>query len=528
MTARDSTRRPTVPEPLVPPARRPNILLVVDDQHQRDALGCAGRAGLRTPNLDRLAASGLRSTRAYGQPTCTPSRASLHTGRLPHAHGAYSVGVDLPDGNPSLPAHLSAAGYATRLIGKSHLSSWQGPDSPELQRGATARWGAHSGSYAGYDQVELSFGHGSWGASGHYRLWLYDKGCTDAEIAAMTRLRPAAGEGQVAAFDWDLPPELYDSSWATERAIAHMRELSDGDQPFFLSVNYQGPHHPFVAPRDADVDRPDVVPPAYVPGEHADKPPHYRAAREGRLREAGYVLDPGFPMPGQCHGQDFRAVDEEWARATLSRYHYAIEQIDACVGQLLDELDALGIADDTIVVFTSDHGELGGAHGLWMKGPFSYEESTAIPLLVRWPNGGIRGGRVDDGLVSLTDLAPTLLRAAGVEVPLRMDDGHDLLPQWRGERRVRESVVLEYLDDPRLLASATIVTDSWKLTAYLGGVYAGREDEVGELYDAGGGELVNLWDDEGSRKAKAEHLDALHRAVPPLSMWRVPPRVGGV
>jgi uncharacterized sulfatase len=233
-------------------------------------------------------------------------------------------------------------------------------------------------------------------------------------------------------------------------------------------------------------------------------------------------------MPGQNLGQDFRAVDETWARAALGRYHWAIEQIDGCVGRLLDELDVLGLADDTVVVFTSDHGELAGAHGLWMKGPFSYEETTAIPLLVRWPAGGIRGGRLDEGLVSITDLAPTLLSAAGVAVPTEMDDGQNLLPQWQDGLRVRESVVLEYLDDPRLLSAATVITDSWKLTRYLGGVYAGAEDRVGELYETGGRELVNLWDAPFARKAREQHEDALRAVVPPLRRWRLPERVGGV
>jgi uncharacterized sulfatase len=268
--------------------------------------------------------------------------------------------------------------------------------------------------------------------------------------------------------------------------------------------------------------------PRYLPGELADKPPHYAAAREGRLGESGFVIDPEFPMPGQNLGQDFRRVDDVWARASLARYSWAIGQIDSCVGTLLDALDGLGLADETLVIFTSDHGELGGAHGLWMKGPFSYDEATAIPLLVRWPRGGIEGGRVDDGLVSITDLAPTILAAAGVPAPPAMDDGLDVLAQWRGDRRVRESLVLEYLDDPRLLSSATILTESWKLTQYLGGVYAGREDEVGELYPHGEGEIENLWRDRSLRKVREDHVDALRRVVPPLAQWRLPPRVGGV
>jgi uncharacterized sulfatase len=505
--------------------RRPNVLVVMDDQHQRDALGVAGRPGLSTPHLDRLAADGLHVTRAYGQPTCTPSRASFLTGRLPHAHGAYSVGVDLPSANPMLPRLLGAAGYATRLVGKSHLASWGGPDSPEQMLGATARWRGRHGPYAGFDRVHLSFGHGCWGASGHYRLWLYEQGLTDADLHDLTRMRPVAGTGQVAAYDWDLPEELYDSTWATDTALAELRELAAGDAPFFLSVDYQGPHHPFLATRGADLRVDEVVVPQHVEGELDDKPLHYRAAREGRLEAEGFILDPELPMPGQNTGQDFRQVDDAWARQALARYHGMIEQIDGQVGRLLAELEALGLAEDTLVVFTSDHGELGGAHGLWMKGPFSYEETTAVPMLVRWPGGGISGGRTDPGLVSLTDLAPTVLAAAGVPAPASMDDGHDLLPQWRGERRVRDRVVVEYLDDPRVLGTATVVTDSWKLTQYLGGAYG---DGVGELYDTGGGEVRNLWDDPVARKAKAEHLDLLERDVPRLRDWRTPPRVGAV
>ncbi|RJK95385.1 sulfatase family protein [Vallicoccus soli] len=506
-------------------AGRPNVLLVVDDQHQRDALSCRGRAGLSTPHADALAAQGVLVERAHGQPTCTPSRASLHTGRLPHAHGAWSVGVDLPPGNPQLPHLLRGAGYATRLIGKAHLASWESERSPERQRGATERARLGALPYAGYERAELSFGHASWGVNGHYRLWLYEQGLTDADLHERTRLHPVAGHGQVAAYDWDLPAELYDSTWATERALAALEELADDDRPFFLAVNHQGPHHPFVAPRGADVDRPDVVVPRHLEGELDDKPEHYRAAREGRLREAGFVGS--LPMPGQNHGQDFREVDEAWARAALGRYHWAVEQIDAQLGRLLAGLDDLGLAEDTLVLFTSDHGELGGAHGLWMKGPFSYEEASGVPLLARWP-AGLPAGRVDPGLAGIADLAPTILSAAGVPVPPAMDGGLDLLPQWRGERTVRDHVVLEYLDDPLLLASATVVTPEDKLTAYLGGAYAGREDEVGELYAHGEGELVNRWHGTGSRSRRDALLDVLHEEVPPLERWRLTPRLAGV
>jgi uncharacterized sulfatase len=164
-----------------------------------------------------------------------------------------------------------------------------------------------------------------------------------------------------------------------------------------------------------------------------------------------------------------------------------VKLIDEQMGRILDCLDRLGLAEDTLIIFTTDHGELLGDHGLWMKGPFHYEELVRIPMLVRWPQG-LPGGQRVRGLVSQVDLVPTILSAVGQEIPAEID-GVDTLPLLRGQvEAVRDAAFIEFADDPRCLRLKTVITPDSKLTVYHG-------YDFGELYDLGAdpGELVNLW-----------------------------------
>jgi uncharacterized sulfatase len=233
-------------------------------------------------------------------------------------------------------------------------------------------------------------------------------------------------------------------------------------------------------------------------------------------------------MAGQHLGQDYREVTPGWATASITRYQGMVSLIDREVGRILAALEGLGLAGDTLVVFTSDHGELLGDHGLWMKGPFHYEAVLRVPLLARWP-GRLPAGRLDPGLASLTDLAPSFLAAAGLRPPPEMDGGLDLLPQWRGEAIVREAAYAEFVDDPSTLDLATVVTADRKLTAYRGGAYVGREAEVGELYDLSADPLErrNLWSEPEGADSRAELAGMLDAALP-AGQRRMAPRLGGV
>jgi uncharacterized sulfatase len=387
----------------------------------------------------------------------------------------------------------------------------------------TSRFRDWNGPYYGFEHVELATGHVFYGLNGHYRAWLEDRGVTPAQLAAWASGTLVSGEGQVAAWDWDLPEDLHSSVFVGERTVANLERLAGTGRPFLLWASFQDPHHPFAVPEPWNAPNAAVRAPDHEPGELDDKPEHFRAVREGRLEGGPFVGR--YPMAGQHLGQDYREVTEAWATAAITRYQGMVSLVDREVGRILEALERLGLAGDTIVVFTSDHGELLGEHGLWLKGPLHYEDVLRLPFIVRWP-AALAGGTVDDGLVSLVDLPATLLAAAGVAAPPEMDGGLDLLPQWTGERTVREEVLAEFVDDPAALNLTTLITADRKITLYEGGAYAGREDEVGELYDLERDphERRNLWADPGRAlerqalrarllKAKPRHRRMARRLV---------------
>ena len=194
---------------------------------------------------------------------------------------------------------------------------------------------------------------------------------------------------------------------------------------------FPDPHHPHAVPTDVTtrVDPADVSLPDYDEGELDDKPPHFREAREGRLEASS--MRGTYWVAGQGPGADYAAVSDNAARVGRAYYHTLVRMIDTQVGRIMAALDRHGMADNTVVVFTSDHGELLGDHGLWMKGPFHYEQLVRVPLIIRWP-AGIQGGQRLDAITSLIDIAPTCLEAAGLPGSDRMD-GRNMLPTLRGE-----------------------------------------------------------------------------------------------
>ena len=232
----------------------------------------------------------------------------------------------------------------------------------------------------------------------------------------------------------------------------------------------------------------------------------------------------GHVLLGQFSGQVAQALPAlcviSVQDACLGRayYHSMVRLIDQQMGRILDCLEERGLAENTLVIFTTDHGELLGDHGLWMKGPFHYEELVRIPMLLCWPKG-IPGGQRVRGLVSQVDLAPTILSAVGEEVPGEMD-GVDALPLLRGEvEAVRDATIIECTDDPRGLRLKTVVTEDHKLTIYHG-------QDFGELCDleADPGEVRNLWDAPSyaaNRQLLIErildHMEPLERRVPRIS-----------
>lgn len=487
------------------PADRPNIIVVTTDQQRTDTLGCYGSSFVRTPNIDGLARQGMRFDRAYTcSPVCTPSRVSLFSGQLPSRHGAWNVGVNYRGGDLALPRQLCDAGYQTHNIGKAHFQAFGGgfDESIESLGAWQKRFPAFNGPYFGFEKVELSLGHTTFGVAGHYGAWVRDQ-VTRAQFDEFHR---AKNNGEFYfggnAFDWSMPTRLHSSVWTADRVISFLKSR-DTNRPFMLAIGFQDPHHPHALPHDFhDRVDPAAVPlPDFTPGELDDKPPHFGQAHRGELETSPFRGD--YQVAGQSGSIDYRKVSESQARAGRAYYHSMVQLIDAQMGRILATLDELNLTQNTIVVFTTDHGEMLGDHGLWMKGPFHYEQLVRVPLIVRWP-GALRAGRATSSLYSHVDLTPTLLSAAGVKAATPMD-GVDLTPLLRGDaEQVREVAIVECVDDPRCLRLKTAVTQTRKLTWYAGQTF-------GELYDLekDPAEKINRWNDPAYAADRASLLGTL-------------------
>ena len=400
-----------------------------------------------------------------------------------------------------LPSLLEEGGYQSHYIGKAHFQPFGGDGDPVSQE-RTQRWKngyeGWNGPYYGFETAELALGHATYGVSGHYGEWVRRR--ADPAHFKAKNLHAFGFGGN--AFDWEMPLELHNSVWTADRAERFLRNRG-ADRPFLLAVGFQDPHHPHAVPvQQTDrVDPADVPLPSWDEGELEDKPPHFLAAREGRLDSS--EARGRFPVAGQGSGCDFRRVTERDARLGRAYYHSMVKLIDSQTGRILKTLEELGIDRSTLVVFTTDHGELLGDHGLWMKGPFHYEPLVRIPLIVRWKDA-IPGGRVSQDLINLIDIVPTCLSAAGTP-PCAEADGIDMLPTLTGaEERRRESTLIEMTDDPDRLRLKTIVTQNRKLTRYAG-------EEYGELYDleSDPDEKINRWGDARYAGEKAELLNKI-------------------
>jgi arylsulfatase A-like enzyme len=398
------------------PARdRPNVLWICTDQQRWDTLGCYGNERVATPTLDALAAEGVRFDRTYCQsPVCTPSRASFLTGRYPRTTRCRQNGQAVPDGELFVTRTLAEAGYTCGLAGKLHTA----PANPEDTRGVKMAERRIDDGYADFHWSHDSFNR-LW-PTNEYDQWLAERG-----VEYDVRLR----EDSEYVHD-GMPAEHHQTTWCAERAATFVAEAARFDDPWLFSVNVFDPHHPFDPPREyleryLD-DLGDVPLPAYREGELADKPAVQR-------------------HPPSRESNPFAEMSDRDHRLLRAAYWAMCDLIDDQVERMLAALEETGQREDTLVIFTSDHGELLGDHGIYLKGPFFYEPAVRVPLLVAGP--GVEAGATD-ALVELVDLAPTLCDAAGVEAPPGTQ-GRSLWPLLtgdadRGREAHRRDVYCEY------------------------------------------------------------------------------------
>ncbi len=464
---------------------RPNILLITTDQHNPRVLGCAGDRVVRTPHLDRLAAEGLVSDRAYTpQPPCSPARTSIFTGQHVLRHGALrNQSVSLAQGVPTVTRHLQRHGYHTALIGKRHV-------------------GAADEADMGLDHQAIANGKFNFNRKGtidHYHQWLLDRG--HDFHAAHTWMRPDLEPDYTTyhgAVRHPLDEDCHIDAWIGSQAEQHLAGL--GDQPWFTWVSFCSPHHPYDPPArlDALYDPAAIVLPRRSPRQLRDMPldhlvriEHFRDFRPPlnwgpsrdrpfpRQRVAEALRDPRIlPDPEALAAM----LPETVERQMIARYYATVTLVDEWIGRILDGLAERGQDRDTIVVFTADHGDHLGEHYLYHKGHGSYDSLVRVPMIIRHPEA--QGGRRCQGLVSLLDLPATFLAAAGAE-PLPVCDGQDLAPLLRGEA--------DGAHEHLYIHPGCYVAGEWK--------YVDNGPDRPELYHLGDdpGELVNRAADPACR-----------------------------
>jgi arylsulfatase A-like enzyme len=504
------------------PAKRPNFLFLMTDQHRPDHTGFGGNADVRTPHLDALAATSTRFDRAFvSNPICMPNRASILTGRMPSVHGTRYNGIPLDWSANTFVRALREHGYGTSLVGKAHFQNLG--DTPPipienffpnevdaLRDPHPPGWDAFEfghrhhrervelpEDFYGFDHVDLTVNHSDL-CSGHYYQWLIEQGVDPREIQGRERaLQRYEGWNQV--WQTATPEELYPTEYITARTIEILERSARSDQPFFLQCSYPDPHHPFTPPgRFWEMYEPrELTLPRTFDDPHTRSMPFYRTRKK-------------FQGSQRFRMQPFAPTEDQLRHCAAAEYGM-ISFIDEGIGRILDTLEATGLADNTVIVFTSDHGDMFGDHGMMLKAGMHYEGCTRVPFLIRAPG---RTPGASRSLVSSIDLAQTLLELA--EVPeFHGMQGHSLVPLLDDAgARVRESVLVEEdeifdlaaLGQP--LRMRTLVTERARLTLY-------RGSDHGELFDLerDPDELDNLYGRDEGRVLQGELTEALAREL---------------
>ena len=475
---------------------KPNILWICTDQQRFDTLGCYGNPYVHSPNIDRLAENGVLFENCYSQsPVCTPSRASFLTGRYPRTTRCRQNGQDIPPDEKLISRLLQDEGYVCGLSGKLHVSRCNPSATP----------GTEPRIDDGYDEFHWSHDPRSDWATNEYHHWLRERG-VEYHVESYN------GSPYVQA---GMPAEVHQATWCAEKAINFIHAANGKTSPWLFSINIFSPHHPFDPPLEylqPYLGRLDELPlPNYTLGELDDKP----GVQQNDHRRA-------YNTPGLFPASEMTDTEHRLVRAA---YWAMCDLIDAQVGRMVEALEQTGQLENTIVIFMSDHGEMLGDHGIYLKGPYFYEEAIHVPLIVSMP-GTIPAGVRNSDLFELVDLAPTLLEAAGAPIYAGIQ-GHSVWKTLTGADdppAARDDIYCEYYNampwHKSPTAQATMVrTQQHKLIAIHG------LDE-GELYDlaADPNETTNLWD---SPEYAAVKLTLLKRLVDRMA-WTVdplPPRV---
>ncbi len=476
---------------------RPNILFVFSDQHRADALGCAGHPMVQTPNLDRLAAGGVRFRHAFAAaPICHPGRSAMLTGRHVHRCCDLTTPKQLVDLSlPNMGTIFRQAGYATAAFGKMHVEV----EDDEHDLGFDER------ALRIYTPMKNDYQH----TIGLEKFWQY--------CSYLPRYKPHPDAQPRHSYNLTNEPiqledELILDHMTADRAIEFLKVAgascsgsentgatgagSSGHTPFFLYVGLEKPHNEMYAPKRFH----DLYDPARM------ELPENRHFDRSRLPDAVYD-NPEFPIAD--------GLSDDQMRHATAAYYANISYMDEQAGRVLDALDELGLADNTIVVYSTDHGEHLFNHQMVHKQCF-FEEAVRVPLILRLP-GMAGAGTARNQFASLLDLLPTFCDACGIAPPGGLD-GTSLLPTIAGNAPLRDAVFSEYYSAG--IPERMIRTERWK--------YVHSHGDLHQLYDLENDphENMNLIDDPAYAVIAAELDERVCRDWVLPDMSRVPRKRG--
>lgn len=495
-----------------------NFLLITSDQQHFMTMGY-NNPQVKTPNLDRLAEGGMISDRAYcPNPTCTPTRASMITGTYPSQHGAWTLGTKLPEKTCTLGDILLDNDYSTTLIGKAHFQPLAStPKYPSLESYPIMQdlefWRNYNQKFYGFEKIELLRNHTTESHIGqHYAIWLEQKGYSDwkdyylnptgnMDSKHYRRLEQIVKEdGNMLGAErtwgkWGIPLEAHYNTWISERTNYYLEKSKQTNKPFFIWSSFPDPHPEYFVP--------EPYASMYDP-EQIDLQLLHKGEVSNPLVERAHQLNPDFSpfkeSKWEIHGCHSHLQEEEELRKDVALYYGMVTYMDEHIGKILDKLDELKLTDQTLVIFTTDHGHFFGQHGLIRKGPFHYEDAIKVPYITKLP-GKIKAGSRSNGLLSLVDITPTVLDCLDIDIPIHMTGISQKDVLFGKCDSVRKWVICENKHERNNLNMRTFVNERYKITVY-------QKHNFGDLYDLENDplELNNLWNNPEYQSLKLELL----------------------
>ena len=508
-------------------SRPVNFLMFITDQLRADHLGCYGNDVVKTPVIDAIAKKGFRFNNMHvATPICMPNRASMMTGRYPSVHGARHNGIPLSLKARTFVESLRQSGYHTAQVGKIHLQNMTEIDPiwplDPTQRQIDEAFEQDQGNYDqekrgkwlnsddydldypyyGFEQVYLVDDHADI-VHGHYRYWLRRE-VPNGESLIGPDNAMAAPDYKLTkinqAWRTRLSEEQYPSAYIADRSIDLLRTYAGDDQPFFLQVSFPDPHHPFTPPgKYWDMYKPEEMTlPASFYSEHK-LPQHVKWLYE--RRDSGAATKKGTAV---------FACDEREAKEALALNYGSISNIDTQIGRVMAELERLSLLDNTVVIFTSDHGDFLGDHQLMLKGPIHYRGLTRVPFIWSDPQVPSVSGKSSDALTSTIDIAPTVLNRAHVR-HFNGIQGQDMQAIANGIKDdLRDALLIEEEGQRVILGidtrvrCRTLLTRRYRMTIY-------DAADWGELYDLqqDPDEMKNLWDEPSALAIRGMMMEKL-------------------